>query len=379
MISLRDFSELLQVLYAAPLYQGHWDLFLTRLCDHTGARSGFLLCANSHSELTVQAQGGVPFDSSILDAYAADYAPSDPFRLPMLRHGKTGFLDCEALVPTETLLQSEMYRHIHQPAGYRYPSLILLTCSVRRLEAISFWRTPAEGPMDDDSQHLLELLVPHIQSSLEIHHVLGVAQTRVTGATVMADASPTAALLLTPQGRIHHCNAAAASMLRDGDGLVEINGTLRAAAINAREPLRSLLKRVAEPGFSISTYLPAQALSLDRTSRLRPLQLLASPVPPMRGGNTDPTLLLLVTDPEKPVHLRDDLMRAHYGLTPAETEVANGLLTGYSLEEIAVLRRVTVSTIRDQLKNIFGKTGTNRQADLVRLLLNLPHAPSGHA
>jgi len=83
-----------------------------------------------------------------------------------------------------------------------------------------------------------------------------------------------------------------------------------------------------------------------------------------------------VTDPEKPTYLRDDLMRAHYSLTPAETEVANGLLTGYSLEEIAALRRVTVGTIRDQLKNLFGKTGTNRQADLVRLLLNLPHPPS---
>ncbi len=75
---------------------------------------------------------------------------------------------------------------------------------------------------------------------------------------------------------------------------------------------------------------------------------------------TVPTLLLLVTDPDRPVHLRDDLMRSQYALTRAETEVANGLLTGYSLEEIAALRHVSVGTARDQLKSIFGKTGTKR-------------------
>jgi len=52
--------------------------------------------------------------------------------------------------------------------------------------------------------------------------------------------------------------------------------------------------------------------------------------------------------------------------------VANGLLTGYSLEEIAALRRVSIGTVRQQVKAMLGKSGTSRQSDLVRLLLNLP-------
>jgi DNA-binding CsgD family transcriptional regulator len=95
----------------------------------------------------------------------------------------------------------------------------------------------------------------------------------------------------------------------------------------------------------------------------------------MRGTSAEPTLLLLVTDPERPVHLRDDLMRSQYGFTRAETEVASGLLTGYSVEEIAALRHVSVATVRDQLKRLFGKTGTKRQAELVRLLGSLPQPP----
>ncbi len=70
--------------------------------------------------------------------------------------------------------------------------------------------------------------------------------------------------------------------------------------------------------------------------------------------------------------LRDDVLREHYGLTSAETEVANGLLTGFALKEIAALRKVTVGTVRDQIKSILAKTGTGKQAELVTLLMKLP-------
>jgi DNA-binding CsgD family transcriptional regulator len=117
---------------------------------------------------------------------------------------------------------------------------------------------------------------------------------------------------------------------------------------------------------------PPRAMSLNRGYGRKPLQLLASPVPQERGAGPDAAVLLLATDPERPVHVNDDLLRASYGFTAAEVEVANGLLTGYSLEEIAALRRVSIGTVRQQVKAILGKSGTSRQSDLVRLLLNLP-------
>jgi len=45
-------------------------------------------------------------------------------------------------------------------------------------------------------------------------------------------------------------------------------------------------------------------------------------------------LLVLVTDPERTPTFPDSVLHALYGLTPAETEVANGLLMGYSLKSI---------------------------------------------
>lgn len=48
---------------------------------------------------------------------------------------------------------------------------------------------------------------------------------------------------------------------------------------------------------------------------------------------------------------------------------------GYSTEEISCLRRVSVSTVRQQVKSMLNKTGTSRQSDMVRLFMALPQAP----
>lgn len=57
------------------------------------------------------------------------------------------------------------------------------------------------------------------------------------------------------------------------------------------------------------------------------------------------------------------------GLTPAELGVLTLLLDGETPSEIAATRGVAISTVRTQLKRLFAKTGTRRQADLVRCVL----------
>lgn len=60
---------------------------------------------------------------------------------------------------------------------------------------------------------------------------------------------------------------------------------------------------------------------------------------------------------------------ATYRLTAAECEVLALLLRGSTPAEIAATRGVAVSTVRTQLKRLFAKSGTRRQADLVRCAL----------
>ena len=374
MVSLEAFSELLEVLYSAPLQQEQWEHFLALLGKHTGSEASILLCANSRHALSVSAQAGkVHFDEMV---YSEQYAASDPIRGAIIKAAPRGVVSDEELFPDEGLTRTDMYRAMFAANGIRYTSHLLMAATVRRLEAITVARTCEQGPMPEDCKYLLNLLLPHVRKALEIRHVLGVAQQRLAGAEAMVDASVTATFLLTRQGRVLHRNGAAEVLLRENGVLALQEGMLVASQARFKEPLRKLFQDAAVPVSPQWKAEPVHALALHRSSGKKPLQLLASPLPPSHRDRSKADLVLLVTDPEKPFSFPDDVLHALYGLTPAQTEVANGLLTGYTLDEIATLRRVSLGTVRQQVKSILNRTGVSRQSELIRLLMTLPQAAS---
>ena len=81
---------------------------------------------------------------------------------------------------------------------------------------------------------------------------------------------------------------------------------------------------------------------------------------------------MLVKDPNQRTEILPETATQIFGLTPAEARLAIELSSGQTLEEIAEKQEINVSTVRAHLKKIFQKTDTNRQAELVRLLLSIP-------
>lgn len=64
-----------------------------------------------------------------------------------------------------------------------------------------------------------------------------------------------------------------------------------------------------------------------------------------------------------------DRLRMAFGLTKAEARLARVLADGRSPAEAAALFDRKLTTIRSQLRQVFAKTGTSRQAELVAMLL----------
>jgi DNA-binding CsgD family transcriptional regulator len=69
-------------------------------------------------------------------------------------------------------------------------------------------------------------------------------------------------------------------------------------------------------------------------------------------------------------------LRSHFGLTDAQAKLAIEISRGGGLKACARKLGIAVSTCRSHLKQIFEKTDTRRQAELVRLIsacrFNLP-------
>jgi DNA-binding CsgD family transcriptional regulator/PAS domain-containing protein len=394
-VNIQTFSELLQVLYSAPLQQELWQRFLTRVCEYTNSSLGVFIAADTSTGLAVLAQGGTRDNTETVSAYNQQYAHSDPFRPAVVRRCRTqdpvAVYTEDELIPSTSFLKSEIYRGLLGPAGLRYGTITILACTVRRMDVISLWRTPEEGPISPDARKLMELLIPHVQTALKITRALGKAEQRLASAEAMANASPTATFVLASDGHVQHCNTAAESLIGGNESLTITNGNLSALQPEDRDGLTRLLRNAASPAYSQSVdsqsrasqspdspskSSPCNVLTLHRSLGKRPLQLLAAPLPEAQRQRSRADLLLLVSDPEKPISFPDDILHVLYSLTPAETEVANGLLMGYSPEDIACLRRISASTVRQQIKSMLNKTGTTRQSEMVRLLMTLPQVPA---
>jgi DNA-binding CsgD family transcriptional regulator len=113
------------------------------------------------------------------------------------------------------------------------------------------------------------------------------------------------------------------------------------------------------------------ALALQRPSGKRPLTLI---VRSARGAELSDypepaTTVMFILDPESPAGSELGLQQL-YELTSAETRLANLLMEGKTLEECCALLGIRRSTAKMHLRNVFAKTGVQRQGELVALLFN---------
>ena len=372
MVSVEDFSGLLDALYSASLDPGQWQSFLTLLSRRTESRLSVFLCADTRLGVLCRANGGDhPLDPKDVASYNARYAQSDPFRAPCLSDPRPRIVSSEELLPNDALLESDLYRDLLAPNDCRFATLAVLTMNIRRLEVITIWRSLAQGPMPPDSLRLLELLFPHIRRALDVRQMLGVSEQTAAAAGTVADASATATFLVKCSGELIHANAAGSALLAAGDAFTTQHGILTPRGDAHRADFRALLRKAC-----VRPDGPRppreQAFGLPQSEDTAALQVIANPIPPDLAARTGAEVLVLVSNPEAERSFPDAVLRDLYRLTAAESDVANGLLMGYSLQEIASLRKVSLGTVRIQLKSILSKTNVTRQSDLVRLLMSIP-------
>ena len=82
----------------------------------------------------------------------------------------------------------------------------------------------------------------------------------------------------------------------------------------------------------------------------------------------DAVAVVFIADPNAGATSQEVLRELH-SLTPAESAVVGHLVAGRSLEETARLGGIKTGTARGYLKNVYRKTGTGCQQQLISLIL----------
>jgi len=112
-------------------------------------------------------------------------------------------------------------------------------------------------------------------------------------------------------------------------------------------------------------------MRLARPSGRAALEAVVAPI----GHETSPLFegrvacAIFVSDPDGGDERPPAQLASLYGLTPMEAEVASRIVRGLPLRAISEDLGITIHTVRGHLKQLFAKTDTHRQPELVRVLL----------
>lgn len=366
-------STLLASLYDAAGDTSLWPVFLHQVARATQSTQVAILQHDmKHEEHSISLQWGV--DAGAIHSYAEYYGKCDVWARKAAPFAHTGWLGIsEEVSPIDELVRSEFYNDYLKPNELGHAMWGVIENSPLRLINIGLYRN-LRRPFRSKDLELLRFLAPHLARAFRLHLKFAELRTRADNLQHAIDMLPSGIVFLGANAGIVHLNRMAAKILAENDGLIAARGRLAAERTSESAELESLIAQARDT--SVGTGLrPAGAIAISRRSR-QSLQVLITPV---RNINFDATVhaIAFVTDPSQRVRPAADVLRLLFGLTPAECRVALLLGEGHAPPAIANLIGISTNTLKTQLASIYRKTGTSRQAQLVRTLSQLMLAPVG--
>jgi DNA-binding CsgD family transcriptional regulator len=277
------------------------------------------------------------------------------------------------------------YQEFLLPHGARYLAALKLLEDENATVLLALLRRPQDGPLPPEAIAFVDRLRPHLERAcrLNLKHFVYSAEALV-GHTLV-DKLHQPVMLLSTAGELVLANAPARRLLSETTLIGLSNGKLvlpqryRKAFFERCEAMEKAL-RFEAPGENEQQF---SALHMSTEGSARPDTLYGFytallPERVMGSFGLRPLVMLVLYHPGSAQQVDSSLLAAAFGLSQAECRIATLLADGTPLRTIAETLGVQYDTVRKQLLSIYQKTSTNRQPELVRLLLHLPHgAPAG--
>jgi len=202
--------------------------------------------------------------------------------------------------------------------------------------------------------------------------------TAVTGqfAALALDYIETGVFVVDGDSRIQFVSAAARRLV-DAGRLSVRNGLLTSPIGSETTALRRAIKQSVEGAVSGASPMTFQRLGDADDVLCLGIVAIRDPGSPTTRA---PFVMLFATRPCEASLPDTRQLRSHFGLTDAQAKLAIEIAKGEGLKACARRLGIAVSTGRSHLKQIFEKTETRRQAELVRVIsacrFNVPEASS---
>ncbi|WP_244608144.1 helix-turn-helix transcriptional regulator [Bradyrhizobium algeriense] len=358
-------SDLIGILYDTAIDPSLWQRTLERVALFVGGSGAGLFCKDV----------GVPHAAIPHSIGFQRPLPVALFR-QIYSAAEGHFLgDLEVPIATTDLMsfadyaQTDFYRQWAAPQGLVDFLSAVLDRTVISSAIFGVFRHKRNGMVDDQARRQMRLIAPHIRRAVLIGRMFEFKAAEVATFVDTFDGLGAGMYLVDAAGRLIHANAAGNAILGTSDILSSAGGRLVASDAQVDRALREVfaaagqgdaalgIKGIAVPliGKDGERYV-AHALPLTSGARRR------------AGVVYTAAAALFVRRAALAVSSAPEAIGSTFRLTPTELRVLLAIVEVGGIPEVATAFGVADTTIRTHVSRLFEKTGTARQADLVKLV-----------
>ena len=367
MTKIESLSSLVGEIYDAALEPKQWSATLARTAAFVGGQAAALF-TKSASSLTGANAYDSGIDARFTELYFGSYIRLDPLVMGHVS-AATGLPTAVAdLIPYDDFLDTRFYREWVQPQGFVDFAAAVLDKSAGGAAMFGVFRHADDGLVDEATRQRMRLIVPHVQRAALIAGVIDQRTAVAANLAESLDGVSCALFLLDAAGRVLHANVAARRMLEAGDCLWLASGRLA-----AREPAADgELGRIVAAAASGDATLGVRGIALPLASRADE-RFVAHALPlaseaRRNVGGSHARLALFVHSAAVATPAMPETIARAYGLTLTELRVLLAVVEVGGAPEVADALGIAPSTVKTHLGRLYEKTGTRRQADLVKLV-----------
>ncbi len=350
-----------------------WPAVVAEIARQAGTPRGLLFTPFHREE-----EGGFWFDHNFgpgdIQAYIDYYYRTDLWNQCVFERGIPTNLpiNCDTLVSAEELDRSEFYNDYLRHVDIRGAFSVMFAGEPGSFPRVhlSVYRPDKSERFEPGVEELMQRLTPHVHRALDLAFRFAALHDRRRDNLEALNRLDSAMAALGQDGAIVFMNQRAEQILSTNDGLSIRHQCIIAANTQDNESLWKLLRNTIGAQ-SKGKKSPGGSLTVSRPSGRRSYAVTVPPGAglPSMAGVPAAWALVFIADPEHTARFPAARIARLYKLTSAEAHLAAALAAGQTLTEYAQDNELTMHTVRSALKQIFAKTDTHRQAELVRLLL----------
>ncbi|MGH6734974.1 MAG: helix-turn-helix transcriptional regulator [Methyloceanibacter sp.] len=359
-------AQFLDALYLGVRDRAEFDQALNVLCTLFEVPSAVLLDFDAaRPEVSVQAAIGV-YSGEALERYHRDFALIDPAPPAFIARPAGTAIPTRRLLPEEYRRPSAFLGEFFRPLGLEECLGGTLASTNGRFALVGLHRAPERKAFDDDDIAKLQALMPHLSRALQLRRAFLSLDRKAVALSEACERLAAGVIGLDDENRSLFVNAAAASMGRANDGLaIDRQGRPYVLDRAANHRLTQLAADVKAGGAGGVARIPRAGGKPSYLAFVAPFVLddgLDNGSQARRG------VLYVIHDPLSREPSAPQLIAALFSMPVAAANMVAALANGESLALYAEQTGISMNTVRFHLKTAYARTGTRRQAELLRLV-----------